>query len=80
VSIQFRTSRGEVSERDPLKSDPVDALFVFAERDYAPKEPILGYGFPPKSVRTSERQRTVAEFNLSRKEVIQELIDSDEEQ
>jgi hypothetical protein len=78
VSIQFRTSRGAVRERDFARADTVDALFAFVERDYAPKEPVLRYGFPPKSLRASDRRTTLADLRFSKKEVVQVLTDSDD--
>jgi hypothetical protein len=80
LTIQFRTSRGDVKERDFVKTDTVDSLFAFVERDYAPKEAMLRYGFPPKNLRITERRTILADLRLSRKEVIQVLTDSEDEE
>jgi hypothetical protein len=80
VSARFTMSRGQVKLRDFLRSDTVADLFAFVDIDYAPKEPILRYGFPPKVLRRSEGMVKLGELGVSRKETFQVLSSDDEDE
>lgn len=78
ISVRFMLTGKPTKEREFKMSDEAQLLYDYVSIDYAPNQPVIKYGYPPRALSMQDMDKTLSDLRFAKKETV--FVESDDEE